>query len=129
MGHLVAGRPHGAAKLDPPVRGGFTGDEGEFIGDDVHKGTPVTVRFRWHETDSKRPWWDQAFSTDDGKTWEINWRNYFTRTSAEADAASARCGEPIAPRPRDWAFLVGQWRVRNRRRKRRRQLGGIRRAR
>ena len=35
--------------IDPPVRGGFRGDEGEFIGTDVYKGTPVTVRFRWHE--------------------------------------------------------------------------------
>ena len=73
-----------AGKLDPPVRGGFAGDEGEFIGNDVYKGTPVVVRFRWHETHGKRPWWDQTFSTEDGKTSEINWRNYFTRTSAEA---------------------------------------------
>ena len=55
------------------MRGGFHGNEGEFLGTDTWKGTPVTVRFRWHETHSKRPWWDQAFSTDGGKTWEVNW--------------------------------------------------------
>jgi len=47
-----------AGKLDPPVRGGFVKDEGEFFGSDVYKGTPVTVRFRWHETHGKRPWWE-----------------------------------------------------------------------
>jgi len=102
-----------AGKLDPPVRGGFHDAEGEFFGGDVHKGTPVTVRFRWHETGSKRPWWDQAFSTDDRKSWEINWRNYFTRTNAVATPIPF---DPAAsPATRDWSFLVGKWNVRNRR--------------
>jgi len=100
-------------RIDPPVRGGFKGDEGEFTGPDVYKGTPVTVRFRWHEVRSKRPWWDQAYSTDGGKTWEINWRNYFTRTRATASGQPRIEGDP--PEARQWDFLVGQWKVRNRR--------------
>jgi hypothetical protein len=104
-----------AGRLDPPVRGRFSGDEGEFLGHDTYKGTPVIVRFRWHETHSKRPWWDQAFSTDNGKSWEINWRNYFTRTSAAATPIALE-GEPPAAAG-DWAFLVGTWRVHNRRRR------------
>jgi hypothetical protein len=99
--------------IDPPVRGGFHGDEGEFIGTDTHKGTPVTVRFRWHEVRSKRPWWDQAFSTDGGKTWEINWRNYFTRANSSAAAQPRLAGDP--PEARAWDFLAGKWKVRNRR--------------
>jgi hypothetical protein len=106
-----------AGKLDPPVRGGFSGTEGEFRGDDVHKGTPVTVRFRWHETSSKRPWWDQSFSTDAGKSWETNWRNYFTRTQAEPTPVPLDPGEKLDAAAADWAFLVGRWQVRNRRRK------------
>ena len=66
-------------RIDPPVRGGFKGDEGEFIGTDVYNGTSVIVRFRWPEVQSKRPWWDQAFSTDGGKTWETNWVADFMR--------------------------------------------------
>ena len=100
-------------RIDPPVRGGFKGDEGEFIGTDTYKGTPVTVRFRWHEVRSKRPWWDQAFSTDGGKTWEINWRNYFTRTSS-GGIALPRLAEAL-PEARAWDFLQGKWQVRNRR--------------
>jgi hypothetical protein len=104
-----------AGKLDEPVRGGFAGTEGEFFGSDVYKGTPVTVRFRWHETASKRPWWDQAFSTDDRKSWEINWRNYFTRTSATATPIPLEgAADPAA---NDWKFLAGKWKVHNRRRR------------
>jgi len=95
-----------AEKLDPPVLGGFTGDEGEFIGTDTFDGKPIIVRFRWHEVRSKRPHWDQAFSPDGGKTWETNWRNYFTRASEK----------PAPVEAGDWSFLVGRWRVRNRRR-------------
>lgn len=100
-------------KLDPPVVGGFSGDEGEFFGPDTFEGKPITVRFRWHEVRSRQPHWDQAFSTDGGKTWEINWRNYFTRTSAKTVAIPA---EPDEAAPSDWSFIVGRWRVRNRRR-------------
>ncbi len=102
-----------ASKLDPPVVGGFEAQEGEFVGDDVHKGTPVKVRFRWHETGSKRPHWDQAFSTDGGKNWEINWRNYFTRTSAIPTPLAF--DDPPPEAAGDWKFLAGDWRVRNRR--------------
>ena len=104
-----------AGKLDPPVRGGFIGDEGEFQGPDVHKGTPVTVRFRWHETNSQRPHWDQALSIDGGKNWEINWRNYFTRTRAAATPVPLEADEPRDPAAADWSFLAGRWKVRNRR--------------
>jgi hypothetical protein len=104
-----------AGKLDPPVRGGFAGAEGEFFGNDVHKGTPVVVRFRWHETQGKRPWWDQAFSTDERRSWEINWRNYFTRTRAEATPIPLEAAP--SPAANDWKFLVGKWQVKNRRRR------------
>jgi hypothetical protein len=106
-----------AGTLDPPVRGGFKANEGEFQGADVHRGTPVTVRFRWHETDSQRPHWDQSFSTDQGRSWETNWRNYFTRTSPEPTGVPLDAGETVAAEAPDWAFLAGAWRVRNRKRK------------
>ncbi|HEX6639173.1 MAG TPA: hypothetical protein VF033_16070 [Steroidobacteraceae bacterium] len=102
-----------AGKLDPPVRGTFAGMEGEFLGNDVHKGTPVTVRFRWHETRSARPWWDQAFSADDGKSWEINWRNYFTKTQAEPTSIPLGDGETVGEEAADWAFIAGRWQVQN----------------
>jgi hypothetical protein len=104
-----------AGRLDPPVRGGFTASEGEFRGPDVHQGTPVMVRFRWHETHGNRPHWDQAFSTDQGRSWEINWRNYFTRTHETPSPVPLDAGETAAEQAADWAFLAGSWKVQNQR--------------
>jgi hypothetical protein len=98
------------AHLDPPVMGRFEGETGTFVGRDTFKGTPILMRFRWNELHSKRPWWEQAFSTDEGANWEVNWRNYFTRTAKEATPLPS-----LADAPNDWDFLVGRWNVRHRR--------------
>lgn len=98
-----------AGKIEPPVLGGFTGGEGSFTGADIHKGQPVTARFRWHEIHGQRPNWDQALSTDGGRSWEINWRNWFTRTSPTPAPLPM-----LADAPHDFDFLVGSWNVRHR---------------
>ncbi len=67
-----------SGRLDPPLRGGFAGGRGEFYGDDTEAGVPVRVRFVW-TPDADRPRWEQAFSTDGGATWEINWVMAFAR--------------------------------------------------
>jgi hypothetical protein len=69
------------ATLDPPVRGGFKDGVGTFVGADTHKGTPIIARFRWTEITANTAKWDQAFSTDGGKTWETNWRMEFARAA------------------------------------------------
>ncbi len=101
-------------RLDPPVLGRMESDSGTFIGQDTFKGRPITVRFRWLDLHSKRPNWEQSFSPDGGKTWEVNWRNYFTRTSAKPTSLPR-----LDDAPRDFDFLVGSWQVRNRRLKQR----------
>ncbi|MFL6549031.1 MAG: hypothetical protein ACJ8OJ_10080 [Povalibacter sp.] len=95
--------------IDPPVMGRFEGESGTFIGRDTFKGIPILMRFRWNELHSKRPWWEQAFSTDEGAHWEVNWRNYFTLTSKETTPLPV-----LADAPKDWDFLVGRWNVRHR---------------
>lgn len=101
-------------RIDPPVRGRFDGDGGTFVGADVFKGRPITTRFRWHDIHGARPWWEQAFSPDGGANWEVNWRNWFTRTAAQASPLPKLAGAP-----RDWDFLAGRWNVRHRRLRRR----------
>lgn len=64
-------------RLFPPTVGRFADGRGEFFGDDVECGTPVRVRFLW--TAGKSPRWEQAFSTDGGETWELNWVMKFER--------------------------------------------------
>ncbi len=65
--------------LDPPVVGNFIDGVGTFFADDTLAGRPIRVRFRWTDTQSQSPHWEQAFSADNGSTWEINWHMDFTR--------------------------------------------------
>ncbi|MFD7032630.1 hypothetical protein ACFWAR_31865 [Streptomyces sp. NPDC059917] len=65
--------------LFPPVVGRFADGVGEFYGNDVHDGRTVRVRFRWSGISERTASWEQAFSTDDGKTWLTNWTMAFSR--------------------------------------------------
>jgi hypothetical protein len=67
--------------LFPPVVGGFTGNVGEFFGDDTDEGRPVKARFRWTRKGPDNALWEQAFSLD-GKAWEWNWSCEHTRVKA-----------------------------------------------
>jgi hypothetical protein len=64
--------------LDPPVLGSFDGDTGIFEGSDTFDGRPILVRFTWSGIRTPTPRWEQAFSDDDGETWETNWVMDFT---------------------------------------------------
>jgi hypothetical protein len=68
--------------LQPPVRGAFAGGAGIFEGTDVHDGRPVRVRYTWSNTSGDTPQWEQAYSADEGISWETNWVMSFTRTRA-----------------------------------------------
>jgi hypothetical protein len=106
-------------RIDPPVMGRFDGDGAAFIGHDTFNGNPITVRFRWLDVHGSRPHWEQAFSTDGGATWEVNWVNFFTRTAAAPTPQPVLGEAGSAPGHGDWDFLVGSWAVRHRRLKRR----------
>jgi hypothetical protein len=74
----------GVAELAPPVVGHFADGVGDFFGPDTHEGTPVLVRYRWSDITETTASWAQAFSTDDGATWETNWTAQFTRAETAA---------------------------------------------
>jgi len=73
---LDARRP---TTIEPPVYGGFV--NGVFTGDDTLRGQPIKVRFRWSEITSSSARWEQAFSADGGRNWEVNWVMRFTRVA------------------------------------------------
>ena len=58
--------------LDPPVVGGFKDGIGTFYGHDKDGDRAVYVRCLWSEITDSHVKWEQAFSIDDGKTWETN---------------------------------------------------------
>ena len=61
--------------IDPPVIGSFNNGIGLFFCKDVQVGRPVIVVFKWDKTNPEMPVWSQAFSDDNGKTWEWNYTN------------------------------------------------------
>jgi len=65
--------------LDPPVVGSFENNIGHFFAKDSFNGKPIIVVFRWDVRDKNKPVWSQAFSADNGKTWEWNWYNVSER--------------------------------------------------
>ena len=67
--------------LDPPVKGHFVNGVGTFYADDTLRGKPVRVRFVWSKITPTTARWEQAYSADGGKTWEINWVMDFKRVS------------------------------------------------
>ena len=67
--------------LDVPVIGRFTDGIGAFHADDVLNGKPIRVRFLWYPNPGADPRWEQAFSSDGGTTWEVNWVMHFQRAS------------------------------------------------
>jgi len=65
--------------LEIPVVGGFKDGRGEFYSQELFEGKSIFVRFLWSGITENTCRWEQAFSTDGGKTWETNWINEFVR--------------------------------------------------
>ncbi len=66
-------------ELDPPVKGHFENGIGTFYADDKLRGKPIRVRFTWSKVTHDSAHWEQSFSPDGGKTWELNWITDFRR--------------------------------------------------
>ena len=69
--------PHGA--LDPPVKGRFDHGVGTFFSDGILDGKPLRTRFIWSHITPTAAQWEQAYSSDAGKTWDTNWIMTFER--------------------------------------------------
>jgi hypothetical protein len=65
--------------MSPPVVGTFTDGVGTFYGEDVHENRRIRVRYLWSVLSPQAARWEQAFSPDQGDSWETNWTMDFTR--------------------------------------------------
>jgi hypothetical protein len=65
--------------LGPPVIGRFSKGVGIFLGDDVFNARPIKVRYTWSKITPTSAEWEQAFSPDNGTSWETNWIMAFER--------------------------------------------------
>jgi hypothetical protein len=59
--------------LTEPVIGGFKNGRGEFFGKETLNGRAIFVRFVISDITPNSCRFEQAFSDDGGKTWEVNW--------------------------------------------------------
>jgi hypothetical protein len=73
--------------LDPPQVGEFKDGRGEFFAQDTVNGKTILIRFVWTNTTTNMPHFEQSFSDDGGKTWEVNWITDQTRVPDESDKA------------------------------------------
>jgi hypothetical protein len=100
-----------------PQIGEFKDGRGEFYAQDTVNGKLIYVRYAWSNTATNTPHFEQAFSNDGGKTWEVNWITDQTRvpddsikpydprvnSNAGTQAAGARDGQ------HDFDPLIGGW--------------------
>jgi hypothetical protein len=73
--------------LDPPQVGEFKNGQGEFFAQDTINGKTILIRFVWTNMTTNSPHFEQSFSDDGGKTWEVNWITDQTRIPDETDKA------------------------------------------
>jgi len=76
----------------PPMIGEFKNGRGEFYDQEMWKGRAVFVRFIWSDLATNKPHFEQAFSDDGGKTWEVNW----ITDQRRVNDVSAKPSEPTA---------------------------------
>jgi hypothetical protein len=73
--------------LTEPVFGEFKNGRGEFYGQELLNGRAIIVRFIISDITPNSCHFEQAFSDDGGKTWEVNWVATDTRVKDESDKA------------------------------------------
>lgn len=75
--------------LTQPMAGAFHDGRGEFFADDTFNGRPIRVRFVIMALERDQYRFEQAFSEDGGKTWEVNWIATDTRRAEAAPSVVA----------------------------------------
>jgi hypothetical protein len=100
-------------KLYPPVHGGWSADgkSCRLVGEDSLDGFPILCSYEWSDVTEETAHWEQAYSSDGGKSWETNWIMDFTRRSDPPPALD------VPKMTDDFDFLVGRWAFHNLRRR------------
>jgi hypothetical protein len=94
--------------MSQPSIGEFKNGRGEFFDQEVFNGRTIMVRIVWSDITADSHRFEQAFSDDGGKTWEINFIAMLTREMPAAPETSApHSGAPDGPH--DFDFNLGTW--------------------
>ena len=68
--------------LTASLVGRFDDGVGVFEGPDTHDGKPIRTRYTWSQITATTARWEQAFSADEGRSWERNWVMTYSRTAS-----------------------------------------------
>jgi hypothetical protein len=71
--------------LGVPTIGEFKNGVGEFYDQEPINGRMILLRFIWSRITPNSAHFEQSFSDDGGKTWEVNWITDQTRVPEESD--------------------------------------------
>ena len=76
--------------MGPPTIGEFKNGRGEFFDTEPSgpNGRSILVRFVWSDITPNSAHFEQSFSDDGGKTWEVNWITDQTRVPDEPGKAT-----------------------------------------
>ncbi len=75
--------PYSTGVLQGAQHGSFKDGVGTFLAEDEWNGKKIRVRGQWRRVSKSEVTWEQAASTDEGKTWEVNWWMRFERVAAQ----------------------------------------------
>ena len=112
-------------QVGTPMIGSFHDGVGEFYDQEFWKGRSVCVRFLWSQITPNSAHFEQSYSVDGGKTWEVNWITDQTRTGDEPSweqpqenrpsTALAEDASPAMTQPpdgeHDFDFNFGVWKT------------------
>lgn len=120
----------------PPQVGEFKDGQGEFYAQDTLNGKLIFIRYLWTKVSANAVHFEQAYSDDGAKTWEVNWISDMTRITDDTSQAPAAMpsnsnsgtttsvtptsGTSAATEPegqRDFDFELGSWNIHLKRRR------------
>lgn len=67
--------------LQPPAAGRWRNGKFEARGPDEFEGKSIIARYLWHSITEEQATFEQAFSTDQGASWETNWIMRWSRVA------------------------------------------------
>ena len=92
--------------MSVPTVGAFKNGRGEFYDWEEFNGRMILVRNVWKDITPTSCRFEQSYSDDGGKTWELNWIATDTRIKNEPPP-------PTNDAPHDFDFEIGSWKVQN----------------
>lgn len=98
-----------APKVENPMIGGFKDGRGEFYDQELFHDRAVYVRFVWTSVSENSGDFEQAFSTDGGKTWEPNWITTMFHEARGVEHAPANPDNHDGQH--DFDFEFGSWKA------------------